>query len=215
MKRTSEAKKKFQFQLCLAALALCLASPVLAQENKDKDKDQDTTKAAGVPAGHQRSMRVSMTAKVTAINPEKREITLKGPEGKERTVTVDKSVQRFDEIKVGDDVKVDYYASLAGEVREPTPEEKATPLSDVTVAGKAPAGTDPEVGGLRMMKAVTKVESLDPAAKTVTIKGPRGRTFDIAVKDPAAFSKLKEGDPIVITFTEALAVSLEKQPPKE
>jgi Cu/Ag efflux protein CusF len=116
---------------------------------------------------------------------------------------------------VGDDVKADYYVSLAAEVREPTPAEKEAPLSEVTVAGKAPAGTDPAAGGVRMIKAVTKVEALDPATKTVTIKGPRGRTADIAVKDPATFQKLKEGDSIVITFTEALAVSLEKQPSKE
>jgi hypothetical protein len=33
------------------------------------------------------SMRASMTAKVTAINAEKREVTLKGPDGKEKTLT--------------------------------------------------------------------------------------------------------------------------------
>ena len=116
---------------------------------------------------------------------------------------------------MGDDVTVDYYVSLAGELRQPTAEEKETPLSEVTLAGKAPPGADPAIAGARMIKAVTKVESLDPAKKTVTIKGPRGRTFDVAVKDPATFEKLKEGDPIVITFTEALAVSLEKHPSKE
>ena len=217
MQGTSEAIRRFQYQLGLAALALCLASPAFAQEDKDKEKDKDQApaKAVGTPAARQESMRASMTAKVTAINPETREVTLKGPDGKEKTLTVDKSVKRFDEIKVGDDVKVDYYVSLAGEVRKPTAEEKETPLSEVTVAGKATTGTDPAAGGVRMIKAVTKVEALDPATKTVTIKGPRGRTLDVAVKDPATFQKLKEGDSIVITFTEALAVSLEKQRPKQ
>ena len=62
-----------------------------------------------------------------------------------------------------------------------------------------------------MVKAVTKVQSIDQAKKTVTIKGPRGNTHEIAVKDPATFQKLKEGDTIVITFTEAVAISLEKK----
>jgi Cu/Ag efflux protein CusF len=215
MQRTSEAIRRLQYQLWLATLALCVANPAFGQQDKDKDKDQDTAKAAGAPARRQESMRASMTAKVTAINPETREVTLKGPDGKEKTLTVDKSVKRFDEIKVGDNVTVDYYVSLAGEVRQPTAEEKEKPLSEVTLAGKAPPGNDPAAGGVRMIKAVSKVEALDPAKKTVTIKGPRGRTFDVAVKDPATFEKLKEGDPIVITFTEALAVSLEKQPAKE
>ena len=99
----------------------------------------------------------------------------------------------------------------AAEVREATADEKENPLTDVTVEGRAPTSEDPAGGAIRRMKAVTKVESLDPAKKTVTIKGPRGKSYDIAVKDPDTFNKLKEGDTVVITFTEALAVSLEKQ----
>jgi hypothetical protein len=63
-----------------------LASPAFAQQDKDKDKDPDTAKAAGAPARRRESMRASMTAKVTAINPETREVTLKGPDGKEKTL---------------------------------------------------------------------------------------------------------------------------------
>ena len=206
MQRTCESMKKIQYQLCLGMLGLCLVGPALAQEKKD---------TAGAPIRRERSMRTSITAKVTAINAENREITLKGPEGGEETIMVDKAVRRFDEIKVGDNVKADYYISLAGEVREPTAEEKETPLSEVVVEGKAPAGTDPAAAGMRVIKAVTKVDHLDPATKMIAVKGPRGRTFHIAIKDPATFEKLKEGDSIVITFTEALAISLEKQPPKE
>jgi len=214
MKVSCEAMKKLQYQLCLAALGLLLASPALAQEDKDKDKDK-AKPAAGAPARREESMRTTMTAKVTAIDPDKRQITLKNPQGKEVTLTADKSVERFDEIKIGDQVKADYYASLAAEVREPTPEEKANPLTDVTIEGKAPDTEEPAAGSVRRVKAVTKVESLDPVKKTVTIKGPRGKTYDVAVKDPDTFQKLKEGDSVVITFTEALAVSLEKQDQKE
>lgn len=207
MKPNSEAIRKFRSQLCLAALGLCLVSPALAQEDKDKEKD----KASGAPARREESVRASVTAKVTAIDAAKRQITLKGSEGRERTMTVDKAVRRFDEIKVGDEVTADYYASLAAEVRPPTADEKDSPLTEIDVAGRADDSSDPAAGGLRMVKAVTKVESLDPAKKTVTIKGPRGNTHEIAVKDPATFGKLKQGDTIVITFTEALAISLDKK----
>lgn len=207
MKPNCEAIRKLRYQLCLAALGLCLASPALAQEDKDKEKD----KAAGAPARREESVRASVTAKVTAIDPAKRQITLKGPEGRETTLTVEKAVRRFDEIKVGDEVTADYYASLAAEVREPTADEKDSPLTEVEVGERAGQSSDPAAAGVRMVKAVTRVESLDPAKKTITIKGPRGRTREIAVKDPATFQKLKEGDSIVITFTEALAISLEKK----
>ena len=209
MKLNCEAIMKLRSQLCLAALGLCLVSPALAQDDKDKDKEKD--KAAGAPARREESVRASVTAKVTAIDPAKRQITLKGAEGRERTLTVDKAVRRFDEIKVGDEVTADYYASLAAEVREPTADEKDSPLTEVEVGGRADKSSDPAAGGVRMVKAVTKVQSIDQAKKTVTIKGPRGNTHEIAVKDPATFGKLKEGDTIVITFTEAVAISLEKK----
>ena len=43
-------------------------------------------------------------AKAEAIDYEKRTITLKGPEGNLATFTVDKSVKRFKNVKVGDDL---------------------------------------------------------------------------------------------------------------
>jgi len=203
--------KRIPIKLCLAALSLTLTWSASAQEDKDKDKAKDSGKAAGVPARREESMRASMTAKVTAINPEKREITLKGAEGKEKTLTVDKEVKRFNEIKVGDTVSADYYVSLALELREPTAEEKANPLVDETVEAKTPDGATPGAGALRKVQAVATVEEMDPTAKTVTIKGPRGKTVDVAVKDPAIFQKVKKGDSVMVTFTEALAVSLEKK----
>jgi len=210
VKKMVQSKKTIQ-RLALMALGLCLTSSVIAQEEEKKDKAEDKTAAAGAPARREESMRASLTAKVTDINREKRQVTLKGSEGKERTLTVDKAVARFDEIKVGDQVKAEYYASLAAEVREATAEEKSAPLKDITIQEKADLDAPPAVGAIQMTRAVTTVEKLDPAKKEMTIKGPRGRSVDVAVKNPATFEKVKVGDTIVITFTEAVAISLEKQ----
>src|SRR5213078_5028301 len=56
---------------------------------------------------------VSLTASVEAIDYTNREVTLKGPLGNEVTFTVDKRVKRLDEAKVGDQVRADYYVSIA------------------------------------------------------------------------------------------------------
>src|SRR4051812_29180822 len=71
---------------------------------------------------------VSTTATVQAVDLEKRELTLRDPLGDVKTVTVDKAVKRLNEIKVGDDVTAKYYISLAAELRQPTEEEKNSPL---------------------------------------------------------------------------------------
>jgi len=83
------------------------------------------------------SVLLAVTAKVTAIDHAKREVTLKGPLGNVVTVLVDPKVQRLDDVQVGDDVTVSYYISLAGELRPATDAEKENPLA--IQEGEAPA----------------------------------------------------------------------------
>jgi hypothetical protein len=160
------------------------------------------------------STLVSLTASVQAIDQASREVTLKGPLGNTVTFTADPRVKRLDEIKVGDFVRADYYVSIAAEVRKPTAEEEKTPLVTLDAAGKAPPGTSPAAGGLRRFKVVTTVEGLDRSTETITVKGPRGNYLTARVAEPSRLTQLRIGETIVVTYTEALAVSLEKQEKK-
>jgi hypothetical protein len=127
-----------QHRLCAAVLGVCLAATAYAQDKK--------------PLSREDAVLVSVTASVQAIDLEKREMTLKGPLGNVVTFTVDKRVKRLDEVKVGDDVTADYYVAFAAEARPPTDEEKANPLTVLEKTAKAPRGTDPAAGGLRVIK---------------------------------------------------------------
>jgi len=187
--------------LCAAVLGLCLAASAYAQDKK--------------PLSREDAALVSVTASVQAVDLAKREVTLKGPLGNVVTFTVDQRVKRLDEIKVGDMVAADYYVAFAAEVRPPTDEEKANPLTVLEEKAKAPRGTDPAAGGLRMIKAVVTVEGLDRPTKSLTVAGPLGNLFTFQVEDIANLSKLRIGDTIVATYAEALAVSLEKRAPKK
>jgi hypothetical protein len=164
------------------------------------------------PPSRSREQLVSVVARVEAINPTTREVTLKGSGGNVVTFTVDKRVTRLDEVKVGDQVVADYYVSFVAELRAPTAEEKANPLTVLQQTAKAPAGTQPAAGVLHITKAVVTVEGLDRPTKTLTVSG-KGGMVTIEVEDVAALSKLHLGDTIVVTYTEALAVSLEKRAP--
>ena len=44
----------------------------------------------------------------------------------------------------------------------------------------------------------------------VTLKGPEGNKETIKVKDPNNLKKVKVGDQVVISYTEALAIAVEK-----
>jgi Cu/Ag efflux protein CusF len=56
---------------------------------------------------------------------------------------------------------------------------------------------------------VATVEKVDAKKRLVTVKGPRGNTVDIEVKDPKKLKQVKVGDEVEITYTEALAISVE------
>jgi hypothetical protein len=67
----------------------------------------------------------------------------------------------------------------------------------------APAGYE-----ARRIRAVVTIEALDKSAQTVTVKGPRGRYYTARVDDPSRLDKVRIGETIVMTFTQAIAVSL-------
>lgn len=171
---------------------------------------KESTRADGLTAGG--AVLVSITANIEAIDPAKREVTLKGPLGNTVTVAVDEQVKRLNEFKVGDHVTAEYFVAVAGELREPTAEEKASPLVVEEGAARAPQETAPAAGGLRQIKAVTTVEGIDLPTQTVTLKGPRGNYVTVRAQDPENLKKLRLGDTVVVTYTQALAVSLQKAP---
>ena len=152
----------------------------------------------------------SVSATVEAIDHQSRKIALRGPSGDRMAFTVGEQVKRLNEIDVGDEIVVDYYVSLATELREPTPEEQASPLTVVAGAAKMPAELPPGVAGVSQIKAVATVVGIDRPAKTVMLKGPRGNYAAVRVLFPERLEGLKLGDTVVATYTEALAVSLEK-----
>jgi hypothetical protein len=186
--------------LCSTLLAASLCG-VLSAEKKP---------AANAPMTRSETVLVTITASVQAINPDTREVTLKGPLGNSVTFTVDQRVKRLKEIKVGDLVQADYYISIAAELRKPTPEEEKEPVVLLGAAGKAPPGTSPAAGGLRRFKVVTTIEGLDRPTETITVKGPLGNYLTVRVADPVSLTQMRIGESIVVTYTEALAISLDK-----
>jgi hypothetical protein len=50
----------------------------------------------------------------------------------------------------------------------------------------------------------------DQVNKTITVQGPLGGLLTAPVRDPNVLATLKIGDTLVLTYTEAVALSLEK-----
>jgi hypothetical protein len=158
-------------------------------------------KAAAVSA-------VQVSAKVVAIDKATRVVTLKGPQGKAFDIVAGDQVKNFDQIKVGDAVVARYMESLTLELQ---PKGKAA-NDDVTVregVAQAKPGERPAAGGARQVTLVAKVTAVDPQAGTITLTGPKGKAVPLKVQNPDQFKVVKVGDRVEVTYTEALALSVE------
>jgi hypothetical protein len=103
-----------------------------------------------------------------------------------------------------------YYVSVAGELRPPTEEEKRNPVVAVSQTARAPRDTHPAGGVLHVTRVVTTVEAIDLPNQSLTLKGPLGNSVTVRARSMENLKKIKVGDTIVVTYTEALAVGVEK-----
>ena len=70
------------------------------------------------------------------------------------------------------------------------------------------------MAGQRTVTAIADVTAVDPKAKTITLKGPRGNSVTLNVQNPDQFKVVKKGDQVEVTYTEAMALTVEAAPAK-
>ncbi len=145
---------------------------------------------------------------VAAVDKDAGTVTLKGPKGRSVTIEV-KDKSKLDQIKVGDPVVAAYMEAVAARVVKAgsgaAPGVTTTETRVSSKPGETPAGA---VG--REVTATVTITAIDRKAHTVTVKGPQGGTETIKAKDPKNLEGLKVGDMVEITYTQALAISLDK-----
>ena len=149
---------------------------------------------------------VKITATITAIDKATRDVTLKGPQGNEVTLTVGPDAKNFANLKVGDMVDAQYVEALTLELKKGG--GMAVARTEKSAAAGAKAGQTPGGAVGRQVTIVADVVGLDPAKQIVTLKGPQ-RTVDLKVADPEQFKRIAKGDQVEATFTQALALSVE------
>ena len=149
---------------------------------------------------------VKATATITAIDKSTRDVTLKGPQGREMTVMAGPDVKNFDNLKVGDQVDMQYVEALTLQLRKGG--DKTVAKTEKTDAVGAKKGEAPGGAVGRQVTVVANVVALDPAKQVVMLKGPN-QTVDLRVADPTQFKNIAVGDQVEATFTQAFAVAVE------
>jgi len=160
-------------------------------------------KAPGVAGAAQ---TVKVTATITNIDAATREVTVKGPKGREVTLLVPPEVKNFAQMKVGDHVNVQYTEALMLELKKGSTAPVAR--SEQTGAGTAKPGERPAAIAGREITVTAEVVALDPKSQTVSLRGPK-QTVDVKVPDPEQFKRVAKGDRVEVTYAEALAIAVE------
>ncbi len=194
----NNASLKSVLTLCLTTLFFALPASLQAEE-------------AAAEESKDRVLAITIDAEITEVNHETREVTLKGPTGQFHTVTVDPAIERLEDFAVGDIVSTTYIASLEGELRKPTEAEIAEPWVELDAAAKAGLDMDPGAIVGRVIKAVCTIEGMNRVTRTVMVKDPRGKYHVIGDVEPEKMEGVTLGTTLVLTYSEAIAISLVKK----
>ena len=193
----------------IVAAVLAFSAPALhaAHHEGGHGEGHSMPKAEGT-----RAVVAAIEAEIVAIDLETKEVTLVGPQGNHVTIVAQEKVVKISDLQVGDRVAAEYLASLHGEVREPTADELANPwvVLEDGVIDENPA--HPAVGAARQVRAVCSIEAFDAEAGFVMIKDSRGKMHTIGGIPAAKFEGVSLGEDMVVVYTEALAIEMQKIP---
>ena len=179
-------------KLTLLALAMLLTLNLFAQEDREMFYSEE------------------LQGTITALDTESREVTVIGQEGNIVTLIAGDEVERFNELEIGDLIKLEYWIYMMAEFRNPTKEELAEPLVIIAEAGKVDLDLPPGAAIGALVKAVVTVEVVNRPFMDVVVKGPQGNFMTIPVEDPSLIEMLNVGKVVILTYGEAMALYIEK-----
>jgi hypothetical protein len=173
--------------LPIAAIAVVVAAPVIGLGLPHGAAAQDNPRLTNaIPA----SEEATIQAKVTAIDPSNRQVTLAGATGNRVAVVAGPNV-RLGMLKIGDTVNARYYRSVGFVVNRPAG-GTGVPVSDdqmtqiIAQPVQAPGGI-----GVRLTKISGTVVGIDMAGHSVDVVNPSGGgIYTLDVTDPARVAML-------------------------
>lgn len=186
-----------RINLACALISCAIALPAFAE------KPHHAHPGKAVVAG------LATEATVESIDYTTRNVTLVGPDGGTLNMNVPEFAHNFNQIKKGDKIWVEYTEALVLDLKK---SHGALPAAVVdTTMERAPLGANPAGKITNTLTISALVESIDYTKRVVTLKGPEGKLVTYKVGPQAKhFKAVKKGDQVDATYTQALAMKLEK-----
>ena len=151
------------------------------------------------------TVMVQRAAIVEAVNVDTREIKLIDSQGHRFTVVASDAVGNIDQIEPRDRIITEYMESVAV-VIAPAGSEPA--VGDAMAIDIAPIGDKPGMEAVETHVVTATIESINAAARLVTLVTEEGELRTILVRDDAPLDKVTIGDQFRLRITTAVAVSV-------
>lgn len=166
---------------------------------------QEFSEISSTPGRAALTSTETASALVEAIDAPSRKLTLRLADGKKIDMVAGKEVRNFDQIKVGDELRVESMSTIVLQRKQGGQALKEEEKIDVT---RAEPGRKP--GGVITYKArmLTDVVDVNKEKKTITLKQPDGKLVVLNVKNPEQFDAVKVGNQVEIDYVETLAIAV-------
>jgi hypothetical protein len=123
------------------------------------------------------------------------------------TYKAGKDVVNFDRIRQGDKVRSTVSEALAISVRKAGVPSNAR---NTTTVSLAPKGAKPGIFAANTVEVKATIEAIDAAKRTITFREPTGEPRTIKLAPMVKLASLRKGDDVVVRYTQAVALFVEK-----
>jgi hypothetical protein len=154
-----------------------------------------------------------VSATVQAIDVDTRMVVLRESDGTEFALVVDPEVRNLDQVKAGDRVVTRYRESLGAQLRKRGDGAGDTQAPAVsTTSARSADGAMPSVTSSTQTSQTVRITNVDTKNHIVSFYGSDGLARVLPVRSPEGkefIAGLKAGDEVELTYTEAVAMSVE------
>jgi len=156
------------------------------------------------------SQTMVVSAVVEAIDHETRVVTVRKADGEAITFTASEEARNLDQVSVGDVLIAEYLETVTIDVlaNDGVEAEAAT----ASALARTEEGEMPGVAAMDSTIVISTVEEINVEKNTFKLKGPDGVVEEFVARNPENLKRAMVGDLVVITVTEAVAITVEKAP---
>jgi hypothetical protein len=155
------------------------------------------------------SQTSTISAVVEEINYETRVVTVRKPDGEAVTFTASEDARNLGQVTVGDVLIAEYQETVSIEVM--ANEGMEAGAAELSAMARTEKGEMPGMMAIDAIVVTATVEEINIEANTFKLKGPEGTINEYTARNPQNLKRAAVGDLVVMTVTEAIAVTVVEQ----